>query len=164
MLTFRHETAEDIATLHALTYAAFLPMEFSDNSEAAALDQLREDGDLLLSLIAERDGAIVGHIAFSPLSIGGQTLDWVALGPISVTPSLQKQGIGTALIAEGLQQMRESGARGCGLVGNPTVYGRSGFTSDAGLTYQGLPQALVQYVHWSGPMPKGEFLFAPGLE
>jgi putative acetyltransferase len=85
------------------------------------------------------DGRIVGHVAFSPVVINGNYMDWYGLGPISVIPELQKRGIGSRLIKEGLSIMRERGARGCVLEGSPTYYHRFGFCSYPGLTYAGAP-------------------------
>ena len=94
---------------------------------------------LLLSLVAEIDGQIVGHVAFSPVLINGENIGWLGLGPISVTPRLQKQGIGSALIKDGLAKIRSMGAKGCVLEGSPTYYQRFGFKSYPELIYELTP-------------------------
>ncbi len=162
-LRIRREEPSDVAHLHALTAAAFAPMSFSDGTEADALDALRRDGDLALSLVAEMSGDIVGHVAFSPVTLSDGSQDWVGLGPISVEGARQRQGIGRTLIAEGLDHMRTNGINGVVLIGNPAVYQSSGFVSDGRLTYRDVPVQYVQYHLISGPPPMGEVTFAKGL-
>ena len=157
----REEVPADAQVLHKLTYDAFLPMSFSDDSEADALDRLRADGDLLLSLVAEHDGEIVGHAAFSPIP---SHEGWVALGPISVRADVQKRGIGRRLIADGLAEMKKRRLRGCILTGNPDVYKGSGFRQATRLSYGELPNQYIQYVSFSDDEPSGPLEFAPGLE
>ncbi len=163
-MRIRPEKSQDIETLHQLTAAAFAPMPFSDGSEPDILDRLREDGDLTLSLVAEDPtGCIVGHIAFSPVIAGSTSSGWFGLGPVSVAPDRQKQGIGRALIEEGLQGLRGLSASGCALIGDPALYGRFGFASGA-LTYPGLEASLVQHLVLDGsPAPTGELRFAPAF-
>ena len=162
-MIIRDEHIDDADILHQLTYDAFKPMTFSDDSEADCLRQLRAEGDLYMSLIAEQDGDIIGHAAFSPASIGTSPDRWYALGPISVRADRQRQGIGRALIAEGLARLRKMNAPGCVLTGNPAVYASSGFRSDGQLTYGDLPVEYIQYICFSDASPAGEVTFAPGL-
>ena len=72
-----------------------------------------------MSLVAEVDGRVVGHIAFSPVAMSDGTNHWYGLGPVSVLPQCQRRGIGKALIQEGLARLKELGAKGCCLVGHP---------------------------------------------
>ncbi|MEP1535866.1 MAG: N-acetyltransferase [Paracoccaceae bacterium] len=162
-MIIRDEHTEDADILHQLTYDAFKPMTFSNDSEADCLRQLRADGDLFVSLVAELNDEIIGHAAFSPAHIGAEAGRWFGLGPISVRIDHQRQGVGRALIAKGLERLRASGAAGCVLLGNPDVYRSSGFRSDGQLTYGDLPTKLVQHVCFSGASPVGEVTFAPGL-
>ena len=127
------------------------------------IDQLRRDGDLTLSLVAEVDGQIVGHVAFSPATIGDASKDWFGLGPVAVSPDVQKQGIGQRLIKEGLAQLRAQGALGCLLTGDPNYYSRFGFVGDCGITYDGLDATFVQALAFEGSIPKGVGRFAPAL-
>ncbi len=159
----RPERADDKEALHALTTDAFAPMGFSDGTEADALDGLRRDGDLALSLVAAREGQIIGHIAFSPATVGETEGSWFALGPIAVEARFQRQGIGTRLTLAGLDWLKGRGAAGCVLIGNPKVYGPMGFTSDPGLTHGDLPHTYVQFVSINGATPQGEVTFAPAL-
>ena len=79
-LLIRNERSGDEETIHILTLAAFEPMAFSDGSEAPIIQSLRKSGDLTLSLVAEEDGTIIGHIAFSPVTIDGIHNNWFGLG------------------------------------------------------------------------------------
>lgn len=163
-MEIRDERPDDAVTLRDLTYRAFKPMSFSDDSEADALDQLRADGDLMLSLVAEQDSKIVGHVAFSPVSFTDGSTGFAGLGPISVEPDLQRRGIGRALIDAGFARLKQLGMRGCVLIGNPDVYASSGFVSSGQLSYQDLPSQYVQHIVFEGATPQGEVTFAPGLE
>ena len=80
--------------IHALTDAAFRDVPHSSGTEAAIVDALRDAGALTLSLVAEEQGRIVGHVAFSPVTINGEASRWFGLGPVSVEPLEQRRGIG----------------------------------------------------------------------
>ncbi|MEM9579313.1 MAG: N-acetyltransferase [Pseudomonadota bacterium] len=160
-MNIRPELSADIATLRDLTARAFAPTTFSDDTEAAALDMLRDTGDLVLSLVATDDSGIIGHVALSPMQ---SPKGWVGLGPISVEPARQKQGIGRKLITAGLTAIKAQGHAGVILLGNPAVYAGSGFISDGTLTYQDLPAQYIQYVAFRDPPPPGEIIFSAGLE
>lgn len=138
-IIIRAEQASDIEAITQVTYAAFLG-KFSDHpTEHLIVNGLREADMLTLSLVAEVDGKLVGHVAFSPVTINEKFVDWYGLGPISVTPELQKQGIGSKLITNGLARLRDLGAKGCVLEGSPAYYSRFGFSPRAGLTYYAAP-------------------------
>lgn len=162
-MQIRNERPADDAAIHELTRMAFEPMPFSSGTEAPIIRTLRASGDLALSLVAEDYGVIVGHIAFSPVTIDGVHAGWFGLGPISVRADRQRQGIGKALIARGLELLRERDAAGVALIGNPDIYGRVGFESDGLLAYGDLDRRLVQRLVLSGPSPRGELKFAPGF-
>lgn len=139
-MNIRPETLNDLKGIEEATLAAFTGL-FSDNpTEHLIINGLREAGMLSLSLMAEQDGQVVGHVAFSPVLINGENMDWYGLGPISVLPKLQKQGVGSALIKEGLSKIREMGAKGCVVEGSPDYYQRFGFKSYPGLTYEFAPE------------------------
>jgi putative acetyltransferase len=163
-MLIRDERPGDEDAIDVLTTRAFEPMPFSDGSEAPIIRALRQSGTLAVSLVAERDGKIVGHVAFSPLTIDGEHRGWFGLGPISVEPDMQRGGIGKALIAQGLAILKQRGAAGCALIGNPKIYGRCGFVSEGGLTYQDLESRLVQSIAFDGVSPQGELRFAAAFE
>ncbi|MFM8874859.1 MAG: GNAT family N-acetyltransferase [Anaerolineae bacterium] len=138
-LLIRSEKASDIEAITQVTYAAFLG-KFSDHpTEHLIVNALREADMLTLSLVAEIDGNVVGHVAFSPVTINETFMDWYGLGPISVAPAFQKQGIGSKMIVDGLAKLRDLGAKGCVLEGSPAYYSRFGFKPKAGLTYHAAP-------------------------
>jgi len=162
-MLIRSEMPADHDAIHQLTWNAFRPMAFSEDTEADIIRALRADGDLTISLVAEDAGEIVGHVAFSPVKIDGIHDKWFGLGPISVSPGRQRQGIGKALIAAGLQLLDEQGAGGCALIGNPEVYSHAGFVSDGQLTYLDVDTKYVQRLVLRGPVPRGALSFAPAF-
>ncbi len=162
-MLIRPETAADHEAIYDLTRDAFAPMSFSDGSEPDIINQLREDGDLTLSLVAEQD-EIIGHVAFSPAKITNAEGIWYGLGPISVRADKQKHGIGTKLAHAGLDILRKMGAAGCVLTGNPDVYSPMGFTNDHALTYSGLNPKYILFITLNGTIPKGEIDFAEALQ
>ena len=164
MTRLRDERPEDIGPIHAVTQAAFAPKPFSDGSEGAIIRRLRERGELVLSLVIEDDSGIIGHAAFSAVRLPDKREGVYALGPISVRPDRQGEGHGGRMIREGLARLKAMGATGCVLVGDPRYYSRFGFRGDCGLTYKGLPAAVVQGLFWDGSEPQGEIAYASGFE
>ena len=162
-MEIRPERKGEEETIHSLTLTAFESAPFSDGSEASIVDQLRDDRDLTLSLVAAEADKIVGHVAFSPVAINGAHDGWYGLGPVSVRPDLQKQGIGSQLIKQGLSQIKEQGATGCVLVGNPDYYTRFGFRSDGDLTYGDVPTQYVQWLSFTGKPARGVLEYAPAF-
>ena len=150
--------------IHEITAQAFEPMSHSDGTEAPIVDRLRKDGDLTISLVATVDDQVVGHIAFSPITIDDTHDGWYGLGPVSVRPDLQRTGIGSRLIGEGLSQLKSLGASGCALIGNPAYYGRFGFRSDGKLRYRDLPDRYVQWLSFSSESASGVLRFASAFE
>ena len=162
-ITLRPEQAGDEATIFAITEAAFRDMPFSDGDEPELVNTLRADRDLALSLVAEDGEGIVGHIAFSPVTISDGTKDWYGLGPVSVTPDLQRSGIGSKLIRRGIADMRALGAKGIILLGSDEYYPRFGFEHDPGLQYPGPPPEYFQRLVLDGPAPRGIVKYAPAF-
>jgi len=159
-ITIRRERPGDEATIHTLTEAAFRDMPFSDGDEHHLVDRLRADGDLTLSLVAVDTGRIAGHIAFSPVTISDGSERWFGLGPVSVWPELQGQGIGSMLVRQGIAEMEAGGARGIVLLGSPAYYGRFGFEHDPALNLPGPPPEYFQRLALDGPVPKGVVTYA----
>jgi len=142
MITIRPETPRDYEAIGQITIAAFTGKTFSGGDEQLIIRRLREAGALSLSLVAETGETITGHIAFSVVKINGKDQGWYGLGPVSVLPAFQKQGIGSALIREGLARIRNLGAKGCVLEGDPNYYQRFGFKNYPNLIYAGAPAAI----------------------
>jgi putative acetyltransferase len=155
----RDERSADAAQIAAITLAAFAPLEISSHTEHYIVDALRAAGALTVSLVAELDGRIVGHIAFSPVHMSDGSAGWYGLGPVSVAPDLQRQGIGSALITEGLARLRAIGASGCCLVGHPAYYPRFGFSNPAALALAGVPSEVFFALSFKGQIPRGEVEF-----
>jgi putative acetyltransferase len=125
----RAETWSDHAAIRRVNEAAFPTAE-----EANLVEALRRSGLVLLSLVAERDGVVVGHILFSRMWIDaarGPT-DVVALAPMAIAPPDQRKGIGGGLIRAGLDALRAAGERAVIVVGHAEYYPRFGFST--GLT------------------------------
>ena len=120
----RLENSSDICRIDSITRAAF-----GGEAHAALVNQLRADGALLLSHVAELNGTIVGHAAYTLLTItdGDRVFRLPALGPIGVDPRHQGKGIGSALVRAGLVAMRGMGYSLLFLVGSPGYYPRFGF-------------------------------------
>lgn len=119
------------------------------------MDALRDAGALFVSLVAEDGGVVVGHVALSPVSLSDGAPGWYGLGPLSVAPGRQRQGIGSHLVRAALRQLKAKGASGCMLVGDPAYYGRFGFGHQHRLVYPDLPPEYFQVIAFSGPAPQG---------
>ena len=158
-ILIRDETEYDCAEITALTAKAFETLEISDHTEQFVVLGLRAAKALTISLVAELDGQVVGHIAFSPVTLSDGTTDWYGLGPVSVLPEHQRKGIGAALIKEGLMRLKALGANGCCLVGHPEYYGRFGFVNTDEFTLEGVPAEAFFALSFDGKMPKGKVEF-----
>ena len=165
-MTIRAEQPGDIPAIHALTRAAFAKAPHSDGNEQDIVDTLRSDGDLTLSLVATNmDEAIVGHIAFSPITISDGTKDWYGAGPVSVMPTRQRTGIGSQLAIEGIERMIALGAQGIVLLGDPGYYERFGFHPDPDIILPDVPPEFFQVrMLGDGPRPKGTVRYARAFE
>lgn len=163
-MEIRPERAEDIDAIRTLTTAAFREMPYSSGTEAAIIDALRQAGALTLSLVAIQDGDVVGHVAFSPVTINGTASGWYGLGPVSVWPDRQGKGIGQALIRDGLDRLRSMKAQGCVVLGDPGYYGRFGFVRDPGLRYGTAPAEYFQRLAFGATIPEGEVAFHPAFD
>lgn len=152
----RPEHADDANAISALIERAFASAPHSNGSEQFIVTALRKAGALTVSLVAERAGRLQGHIAFSPVSVTDRSLDWYGLGPVAVEPSAQGVGIGSALIKAGLSALRDIGAAGCVVLGEPEYYGRFGFRHIATLRYPGPPPEYFLAQPFGNSMPGGE--------
>jgi len=158
-IIIRSERDVDADAIAKVTAEAFETLEISNHTEQLIIEQLRAAGALKVSLVAELDGRVVGHIAFSPVAISDGTSNWYGLGPVSVLPEFQRQGIGNALIREGLSRLKEMGAGGCCLVGHPEYYVKFGFQNLAGLVLEGVPPEVFFALSFDGHFPRGSVAF-----
>ncbi|MGX7896361.1 GNAT family N-acetyltransferase [Tsuneonella sp. HG222] len=159
----RVESPGDAAAIHAVHTAAFADHRHSEGAEPDIVDALRAAGDLSLSLVAEIDGAMAGHAAWSEAVLATGEPGWFALGPIGVVPRLQRCGIGKALIAAGDAILRERGAKGVVLVGDPAYYGRLGFRQDTALFVDGPLADYFQVMPFVDDVPAASVGFAPAF-
>lgn len=155
----RNETDGDADAITAVTLAAFATLEISQHTEQFIVKALRAAGALAVSLVAELYGRVVGHVAFSPVVLSDGTPDWHGLGPVSVLPAHQRQGIGKALIRQGLARLQAMGARGCCLVGHPDYYRKFGFRNLDQLAHAGVPPEYFLALSFDGHWPQGAVAF-----
>jgi putative acetyltransferase len=162
-IVIRGETDADVGAITEVTIAAFKTLEISNHTEQFIVAALRTAKVLTVSLVAEMDGRVIGHIAFSPVTLSDGTRNWYGLGPVSVLPAYQRQGIGKALIREGLSRLRDIPARGCCLVGHPDYYRKFGFKNVPGLVYEGVPREVFFALSFDGQTPQGTVAFHEGF-
>jgi len=155
----RPETPADVPAIFALTEAAFRTAAHSAGTEQFIVNALRRSGALAVSLVAESDGRVIGHVAVSPVTVSDGAAGWYGLGPISVSPERQRTGVGSRLMHAALQALRERGAAGCLLVGDPAYYSRFGFGPATGLEYPGVPPEYFMAVSFGAALPQGVATF-----
>ena len=160
----RSETSADVSAIAEVTVAAFKTLAISNHTEQFIIAALRAAKALTVSLVAEVDGRVVGHIAFSPVTISDGSPNWYGLGPVSVLPECQRRGIGRALIQEGISRLKDLGARGCCLVGHPEYYRRFGFRNIRGLAHEGVPEEVFFALSLDGHIPQGTVEFHAGFK
>jgi len=163
-MIIRDEKPGDGAAIREVIAAAFKPVPYSRQTEVAIYDALRAAGAMTVALVAEEDGAVVGHIVLSRVTIGGTAGDWLGAGPVAVRPDRQRRGIGGALVEAALERARRLGAPGCVLVGDPAFYGRFGFATREGLVHEGVPDQFVLGISLGAPLPQGTIRFHPAFE
>jgi len=159
----RPETAEDVAAIREVNVAAFLHHPFSQQTEHLIVEALRAAEALEISLVAEVDGRVVGHIAFSRAAVGDASAGWYLLGPVAVLPDHQGRGIGSALVDAGLAELRSRGALGCALVGDPGFYERFGFSHHPGTICHGIPDEYVLCLAFASDVPTGKVVHHPAF-
>ena len=158
-INIRSETDADVSAITEVTVAAFKTLEVSNHTEQFIVAALRAAKALTLSLVAEVDGRVIGHIAFSPVTISDGTRNWYGLVPVSVLPAYQRLGVGKALIREGLARLKAMNAQGCCLVGHPDYYRKFGFINMPGLVLEGVPQEVFFALSFDGHTPQGAVTF-----
>lgn len=152
----RAELPTDAEAIEQVTIQAFKDAPHTDHTEHFIVRELRAAGALALSLVAEIDEQIVGHVAISPVNISDGSQHWFGLGPISVIPQRQRQGIGSALMQAAISALQAQSAQGCVLLGEPDYYRRFGFRTVQGLVLPGVPAEYFQALSFKGPPPQGE--------
>jgi putative acetyltransferase len=132
----RPETAGDIAAIGDVIRRAFESRNEACE-EADLVNRLRRDGDMVLSLVAEQDGQLVGHVGFSRLWIvqDARRIPGISLAPLAVAPDRQRKGLGRALVEAGHALLRDSGEAIAFVLGDPAYYGRFGYSLALAATF-----------------------------
>lgn len=151
----RPECPGDEPAIDALTQAAFRDHPLSRHTETLTLAILRRTQTLSVSLVGEAEGQVEGHIAFSAVSVSGGAIGWYGLGPLSVAANRQRQGLGASLVRQGLKALRDQGASGCVVLGDPAYFLRFGFRSTPALRLEGAPRGCFLALPFLGAIPLG---------
>lgn len=154
-IQIRRESAQDAAAIEAVTIAAFQDAPHTSHTEHFIVNALRKAGKLTVSLVAEAEGEIVGHVAVSPVTISDGSKNWYGLGPISVIPTYQGKEVGSKLMNEALNILRALGAAGCVVLGEPAYYGRFGFRVEPAVVLSGVPPQYFQIISFDQTIPQG---------
>ncbi|MAS14266.1 MAG: GNAT family N-acetyltransferase [Nitratireductor sp.] len=161
-LEIRSEEAGDREAIHALLLAAF-----DGDAEAQLVRALHTDGDVVLSLVAEREGALCGHVLFSRLHVVKDETRFpaVALAPLAVSPTHQRQGIGARLVEEAHQRLITNGETLSVVLGEPVYYGRFGYRHEDAAAFESDYQCeALQALRWGYEAPDtGRLVYAPGF-
>ena len=160
----REEGPDDVDAIHDLVRKAFAGYPGEGKLESRTVDTLRADHALAVSLVADIDGRIAGHVAFSPARPSRDGDRWYVLGPIAVDPADQGHGIGAALVRAGLRILEEREANGCVVLGDPAWYARFGFGALPSLRFDGAPAACFQaLLVGDGNVPRAQVHYHPAF-
>lgn len=163
-LILRNEQETDIHAIFELTQKAFEHAEHTDHTEQFIVNALRNAQQLTISIVAELNQKIIGHVAISPVEISSGAPNWYGLGPISVASEYQKRGVGSALMKQALQQLKQLGGAGCVVLGDPAYYSKFGFKVIPNLTLAHVPTEYFQALSFRGTFPQGEVKYHPAFE
>ncbi len=161
--TIRAELPDDVPAIAAVTEAAFRNADHTSHTEQFIVSALRKAGQLRVSLVAEINTEIVGHVAVSPVSISDGSAGWFGLGPISVAPRLQRRGIGSCLMDHAMRALREGGAAGCVLLGDPKFYQRFGFRVHPDMRLPDVPPEYFLAMPFDAALPHGVVAYHAGF-
>jgi len=162
-MIIRPEDPTDTAAIRSIVTAAFRDAAHTGGNEADIVDALRIGGVLTVSLVAEDEGNIIGHVAFSPVTVNSREVGWFGLGPVAVLVEKRRCGIGAALVEAGLKHLDDLGARGCVVLGDPAYYRRFGFQSDSRLRFADVPSEYFQRLVIHGEPPQGVVNYPPAF-
>jgi putative acetyltransferase len=162
-MTIRDERTGDEHEVDQIITSAFASHPHSDQREGWIVKRLRAGNALTLSLVADENGRLAGHIAFSPVQIEGASAGWHGLGPVAVRLEWQRQGIGSALVRAGLDRLRKLGSHGCVVLGEHEFYGRFGFRADPRLRLDGVPPELFLVRPFQNVIPEGRVDYHPAF-
>jgi putative acetyltransferase len=158
MIDFREERPQDRKAIFDVVSCAFAQL-----AEAQLIEKLRDGGDVVISLVAEEDGQVVGHVLLSRMDAPFPAL---ALAPVSVIPTRQRSGIGSALIERAVHWARNDGWAAIFVLGDSSYYERFGFSAEAAAGF-GSPYAGRHFMMlklWASlPATSGELRHAPAF-
>ncbi|MBV1928904.1 MAG: N-acetyltransferase [Gammaproteobacteria bacterium] len=158
-IIIRREKSDDIGEIHDVTVSAFLDAPHTDHTEQFVVKALRDSGALTVSLVAEQEGELVGHVALSPVNISDGACNWYGLGPISVLPKYQGNGIGSKLMHAVISELEKLKGNGCVLLGDPNYYHRFGFEPIKDLVLADVPPEYFQALLVKGEFPQGTVVY-----
>jgi putative acetyltransferase len=164
-ISIEPEAAGDEDAIRRLTVSAF----DGRTEEADLVEELRDSGDMLLSLVARRDAEIVGHVAFSRVVVDDSEgpAGAVSLAPVAVRPDLQGREIGSRLIEQGIDVLRAQGEQVVLVVGHPAYYARFGFSRAEGERYPNAysgPHFMALHLTATGSVPRGPVTYPDAFE
>ncbi|TKB12330.1 GNAT family N-acetyltransferase [Desulforhopalus sp. IMCC35007] len=163
-MKIKPENKDDHDVISEITLAAFKDYPFGQQIEHLIIDELREANALTVSLVALINDQVIGHIAISPVSISDGTRDWYGLGPVSVLPEFQGQGIGSKLIKTALSHIKNRiGGCGCVLVGPPNFFFMFSFANYPQLLHEDISQELFLSLPFTKNVPSGIVKFHPAF-
>ena len=160
-VVIRPAEERDRAGIHEVEERAF-----GQAGEAMLVDRLVADGDVVLELVAEREDRIVGHVLFSRLTVeeNGEGFAAVALAPLAVDPDLHCEGIGSALVAEAHERLKQAGEKLSIVLGDPDYYGRFGYHRSNAEKFESDYQCYaLQSLAWSEAPSTGRLVYAPAF-
>lgn len=163
-MSIRPEQPDDVAAIAHMITLAFATAPHASGTEAKIVDALREAGALAVSLVAQADGQVVGHVALSPVALSDGTPGWYGLGPLAVAPGHQGKGMGGHLVAHALDTLRARRAAGCVVLGEPEYYGRFGFRADPDFVLPGVPPEYFQVIRFTPGAGGGTVAYHPAFE
>lgn len=158
-ISIRKEIKDDIDKIDEVIISAFHNASHADGAEQYIVKALRSSGALTISLVAENQGRILGHVALSPVTISNGSHGWFGLGPISVVPGEQGKGIGSKLMRAAIEELTKIEANGCVLLGDPEYYKKFGFKPVEGLVLSNVPSEYFQILLLQGEYPQGEVIY-----
>lgn len=158
MMSIRAATPRDREAIRLVEEHAF-----GQQAEAGLVDALVAEGDVVVELVAEEDGDVVGHILFSRLYVqnGGSAVPAVALAPLAVEPDFHGSGIGGALIREAHIRLKDAGETLAVVLGDPAYYGRFGYTHERAAKFESDYQCdALQALAWGDAPETGKLVYA----
>lgn len=162
-VVIRPEEANDREDIYRVTADAFRGRPYAGGNEQDLVNRLRELGQLSVSLVAMDEDQLIGHVAFSPVVLSDDSGPWFGLGPVSVSPACQGQGVGGKLIRSGLVAIAARGALGCVLTGDPAYYQRFGFDLAPKNVPEAEPAEFFQLKLLRAIEARGTFAFHPAF-